>query len=191
MFKLFIKLGLPLVLILVLFIALMCCGSSGGEGGILVATNTFCSPLSANCELYENQSYYKVTSNYGYRFDPFDGFLSFHNGIDLGANEGTPIYASSNGIVYEVGYSESGLGNYIYIRHESELGVLYSAYGHMLDDSIVVEEGEIVYKGMQIGSVGSTGNSTGNHLHFMIMKEKISFQKKDLIDPTYIIYGLK
>lgn len=61
----------------------------------------------------------------------------------------------------------------------------------MLDDSIVVEEGQIVYKGMQIGSVGSTGNSTGNHLHFMIMKDKISFQKENLIDPTYVIYGLK
>lgn len=179
------------MLVLVIFIALICCGSSSGEGGILVATNNFCSPLSQNCEPYSKESNYKVTSKYGYRFDPFDGFLSFHNGIDLGAEEGTPIYASADGIVEEAGYSLFGLGNYVYIRHDNELGVIYTAYGHMLDDSIVVEVGEIVYKGQQIGSVGSTGNSTGNHLHFMIMKDKISFQKEHLIDPTYVIYGLK
>jgi murein DD-endopeptidase MepM/ murein hydrolase activator NlpD len=108
----------------------------------------------------------------------------------LGAPAGTDVVASADGIVYEVGYSATGLGNYVYIEHQTGDGVLYTAYGHMLDDSIVVEKDQPIMKGQKIGEVGSTGASTGYHLHFMIMKNKISFKSEDLIDPYFVIYGL-
>lgn len=60
----------------------------------------------------------------------------------------------------------------------------------MLDNSIVVEKGDSIIKGQKIGEVGSTGASTGCHLHFMIMKGKISYKFEDLIDPHFVIYGL-
>ncbi len=67
---------------------------------------------------------------------------------------------------------------------------MYTAYGHMLDNSIVVEKGDSVLKGQKIGEVGSTGASTGCHLHFMIMKGKISYKEEDLINPRFVIDGL-
>lgn len=197
MFKKFMMFGLPSMLFLIFFMALLSCSSSSGGDSVAVATmesTKFCPPLFTTkfCERYNSTSVYSVTSPFGSRLDPLgSGTNKFHTGIDLGAPAGTPIYASSDGVIHEVGFSESGLGNYVYIMHETELGTLYTGYGHMLDDSILVEKGQIITAGTQIGSVGSTGTSTGNHLHFMIMKGKISFNQKDLINPNYIIYGLK
>lgn len=177
--------GVLLPLILVLFLALLCSqSSSGGEAIVVVANDDFSIPFASS-------NLFSVTSPFGYRVDPLgSGETKFHSGIDLGSACGTDVLASVDGVVYEVGYSETGLGNYVYIKHQTSSGTLYSAYGHMLDDSIVVEKDEPIEKGQKIGQVGSTGASTGCHLHFMIMKNKISFNSEDLIDPYFVIYGL-
>lgn len=167
---------------LILFLVLLVNESGSGDDSIIIANN-FSIP-------FETESAFTITSNFGYRLDPFTNERKFHTGIDLAASEGTPIIASADGVVSEVGFSEKGLGNYVYIKHQTELGIIYTAYGHMLDDSIVVEEGQEIIKGTKVGEVGTTGASTGFHLHFMIMKGKVSFKQKNLIDPYYVINGL-
>ena len=163
-----------------LFIILLCATSSGGsEEGV---ANTFFSTP------FEEQTKYIITSNFGKRYDPIDlDKVSFHSGIDLAAPIGTPIVASYDGVVYEVGYNELALGNYVYIKHDFDGVLLYTIYGHMEDNSIVVKVGDKVKAKQKIGIIGSTGRSTGVHLHFMISKNKISFDEKDLIDPIVAI----
>lgn len=163
-----------------LFLVLLCCGSSGGshEG---VATAYFTTPFEDNIS-------YSITSQYGDRIDPITkDRISFHSGIDLSAPAGTSIVSCADGVVYEVGYSESGLGNYVYIEHDFGSFKMYSMYGHMLDDSIVVSVGDKVKAKEKIGTIGSTGRSTGIHLHFMISKNKISFNETDLLNPILVI----
>jgi len=133
---------------------------------------------------------YTISSPFGTRPDPFDtNIVAFHEGIDLVAPEGTSILASADGTIYEVGSSLYGLGNYVYIEHNFDGLILYSIYGHMRDNSIVVEKGDTVKTGDVIGTIGSSGRSTGTHLHFMISKNKISFEKDDLVDPSIIFKG--
>lgn len=105
-----------------------------------------------------------VTSRFGWRNDPFSGARSFHNGLDIGSPMGTPIGSAMEGRVIETGYS-STLGNYVYISHHSGWS---SFYGHM--SSIAVKAGKYVLTGTKIGSVGSTGYSTGPHVHFAVFK---------------------
>jgi murein DD-endopeptidase MepM/ murein hydrolase activator NlpD len=185
LFKYFLFGGILLVPTLLFFVVLISNQSaSGDESVVVVANEDFSIP-------FENSNLFSVTSSFGYRLDPFGSSeTKFHSGMDLGAPAGTDVVASADGIVYEVGYSATGLGNYVYIEHQTGDGVLYTAYGHMLDDSIVVEKDQPIMKGQKIGEVGSTGASTGYHLHFMIMKNKISFKSEDLIDPYFVIYGL-
>lgn len=172
-----------LVLGLVLFLVIICCNSSSGDYSILVANYLYL-PL-------EDSASYTITSEFGNRIDPLgSGEEKFHTGIDLATAEGTNVIASGNGYVVETGFQENGLGNYVYIEHNFSGLIFYTVYGHMQDDSIVVSEGQRVQKGDQIGSVGSTGASTGNHLHFTITAPKLSFKKEYLINPTYVINGL-
>ena len=109
-------------------------------------------------------SYVKVTSPYGLRDAPTAGASTFHQGIDLGAPAGTTIVASRAGTVTSAGYSNS-LGWYVTINHGDGFS---SMYGHMLGPACV-SSGTYVSQGQAIGSVGSTGISTGNHLHFAIL----------------------
>ena len=103
-----------------------------------------------------------VTSAYGYRVHPVTGQWSFHTGVDLAAGAGTPIYATRSGTVTTATYSDV-YGYYVTINH----GDGYSSlYGHMTH--YVVSAGETVSQGQVIGYVGSTGWSTGAHLHFTI-----------------------
>lgn len=180
-----IVIALPLLLFLIIFLALISNHSAGGNDAIaVVIIEDFSIPFESNTN-------FSVSSLFGFRNDPFgSGETKFHTGIDLATSCGTNIVASSDGIIQKVGYSETGLGNYVYIKHQTNNAILYSAYGHMLDDSIIVKEGEDIKKGQKIGQVGSTGASTGCHLHFQVMKNKISFKQEDLIDPYFIIYGL-
>lgn len=103
-----------------------------------------------------------LTSPYGYRIHPITGNYGLHNGVDLAIGEGTPIYASKSGYVTTASYTYAW-GNYVTINHMDGFSTLYAHMTHF-----VVSEGDYVERGQVIGYVGSTGYSTGNHLHFTI-----------------------
>lgn len=119
-----------------------------------------------------------VTSGFGYRIHPVTGNRSFHTGIDLAAPEGTSIAAAYGGTVEETGTS-SGRGNYILLSHGENLQTLYC---HL--SRIDVRQGDTVEAGDTIGLVGSTGMSTGPHLHFELRVEGIR------CDPEYVLHDL-
>jgi murein DD-endopeptidase MepM/ murein hydrolase activator NlpD len=104
----------------------------------------------------------RVTSSYGVRRDPFSGELREHDGVDLGAPEGTPIRVPAGGVVRSAG-PRGGYGNAIEIDHGHGLTTLY---GHASE--LLVFPGETVQAGQAIATVGSTGRSTGPHLHFEV-----------------------
>lgn len=106
--------------------------------------------------------YTTPSSAYGWRTHPIYGTRKFHAGEDIPANSGTPIIAAASGTVTTAGWV-SGYGNYTVINHG---GGVMTAYGHQ--SSIQVSVGQSVSAGQQIGLVGSTGNSTGPHLHFEV-----------------------
>lgn len=102
----------------------------------------------------------RITSDYGNRESPTAGASSNHKGIDIGAPYGSDIVAAADGEVIFAGYSNGG-GNYVMIDHG---GSLYTVYMHA--SSLCVSKGDIVTRGQTVAKVGSTGISTGNHLHF-------------------------
>lgn len=112
---------------------------------------------------------YRVTSNFGTRIHPISGKKHTHTGIDFGAPSGTPIYAAEAGVVL-VSQSWSGYGNCIIIDHGNGLWTLY---GHIRNGGLLVDKGDTVKKGQKIAEVGSTGNSTGPHLHFEVRKNEV------------------
>jgi murein DD-endopeptidase MepM/ murein hydrolase activator NlpD len=109
-----------------------------------------------------------ITSRYGYRTSPFGGARQFHTGLDIGAAMGTAVRAGMVGRVSTVGYNETS-GNFVVITHHSGYRSLYA---HL---SVVrVKSGAYVRAGDHIGDVGSTGQSTGPHLHFTVYKNGIT-----------------
>lgn len=106
--------------------------------------------------------YKRISDEYGNRMHPILGVEKFHNGIDLAASSGTPILAAYDGDVVAADYSGS-MGNYIMIDHGSGL---YTIYMHC--SALYVSKGQSVSKGQNIAAVGSTGRSTGPHLHFSV-----------------------
>lgn len=109
--------------------------------------------------------YYQISSPYGMRSDPFAGQTEFHDGMDLPAPEGTPVLAIRDGFVSIASNDFGGYGYYIRLSH---LNGIESFYGHL--SVIGVEEGQFVHQGQIIGAVGSTGRSTGPHLHVGMMQ---------------------
>jgi len=107
---------------------------------------------------------YRLTSYFGWRSSPFTSRRQFHGGIDMACPTGTPIYAALAGKVTSVGYSNV-YGNYVIITHHSGYKTLY---GHM--SRIIATRGQYVTTNSMIGRVGSTGASTGPHLHFTVYK---------------------
>lgn len=137
---------------------------------------------------FKDEVNYVITSNFGNRLDPFgSGTTKHHSGMDLSAPDGTEIISVGDGIVYKVELSNTGLGNHVYIKHEYGETTFYSVYGHMLENSIVVSEGQIINEGDVIGIIGSTGASTGTHLHFTLTSPIPSLNKEYLVDPYYVI----
>ena len=106
-----------------------------------------------------------MRSGFGSRNHPLLGYIKMHTGVDWAAPLGTPIYASGNGIVDKVGW-ESGYGKYIKLRHSNGYE---TAYGHMTAFARSISPGARVRQGQVIGYVGSTGLSTGPHLHYEIL----------------------
>ena len=106
--------------------------------------------------------YTSISSDFGYRSDPFSGDTSFHSGIDIPAPSGTPVVAAASGTV-EWSEPNATAGNWIGISHGN--GV-YTIYMHM--SALLVSAGTKVSAGQTIGLVGTTGSSTGNHLHFTV-----------------------
>jgi murein DD-endopeptidase MepM/ murein hydrolase activator NlpD len=121
-----------------------------------------------NGDLFHNplHSWYYISSRYGWRTSPFDASRrTFHGGLDMACSQGTPIYAALSGSVIEVGYNNT-YGNYVIIKH-GKTGYK-TLYGHM--SSVDVKQGISVTTSTRIGRVGSTGMSTGPHLHFTVYK---------------------
>ena len=116
------------------------------------------------------KSYTRISSEYGWRKNPVSGVNKLHAGTDFAAPGGTPIYAAASGYVQVAGWSSGGYGNYVIIYHGKMTdGNAYSTlYGHMR--SVATSAGKYVKQGELIGYVGSTGNSTGNHLHLEVWK---------------------
>lgn len=96
---------------------------------------------------------------------PYAGFAHFHTGIDVSTAEGTPVHAAAAGVVVLAGFNAGGYGNFVVLAHAGGLDTLY---GHL--DSILVRQGQAVARDQPIGTEGSTGNSTGAHLHFEVRR---------------------
>lgn len=105
-------------------------------------------------------SYTRMSDDYGWRIHPTLGVEKFHNGVDFAAPKGTAIYAAYDGKVVAATYSSS-MGNYVMIDHGDGL---YTIYMHA--SALYVSKGDVVVRGETIAAVGTTGRSTGNHLHF-------------------------
>ena len=112
--------------------------------------------------LWPLPGYYRLSSQFGYRIHPITGVAHSHTGIDIPASGGTPILAAKSGQVVTSAYHYS-YGNYVVIDHGNGNSTLYA---HM--SSRAVSEGQMVTQGQVIGYVGTTGSSTGNHLHFEV-----------------------
>ncbi len=106
----------------------------------------------------ENHRY--ISSYFGWRSDPFTGESAYHNGMDIPADTGDPIYASNNGTVVKASYNES-YGYYVMLSHGDGITTLYAH-----NSKLLVSVGEVVEKGTVIAKAGSSGRSTGPHCHF-------------------------
>jgi murein DD-endopeptidase MepM/ murein hydrolase activator NlpD len=106
----------------------------------------------------------RISSGFGMRRHPILGYSKLHSGVDFAAPKGTPIYAAGDGVVQKAGWS-NGYGNYVQIRHANGYE---TGYGHMSAYAKGVRAGTRVRQGQVIGYVGSTGRSTGPHLHYEI-----------------------
>lgn len=125
-----------------------------------------------------NQDLMRIASGFGYRIDPIYKTVKMHAGLDFAAPQGIPIYATANGTVKVAGHSDGGYGNHVIINHGYGYETLY---GHMV--RIKARLGQRVKRGEIVGYVGSTGKSTGPHLHYEVRKNG---QK---LDPVYFFYN--
>ena len=127
---------------------------------------------------------YSLTSRYGVRSHPISGKTKKHFGIDLAASSDTPVYASASGTVLDIIHSKKGYGTHIIIKHRFGFQTLY---GHL--NKILVHKGQQVEQHELIGTVGNTGNSTGYHLHYEILKNKIKIDPRLSLNLKQQIYA--
>lgn len=125
-----------------------------------------------------NKQLNRIASGFGMRIDPVYGTPKMHNGLDFTAPQGTPIYATGNGVVKTSGFSDGGYGNHVVINHGYGYETLY---GHMI--RIKVRAGQRVKRGEVIGWVGSTGKSTGPHCHYEV------HINGNEVNPVYFFYN--
>jgi len=125
-----------------------------------------------------NKNMKRVASGFGYRIDPLYKDYRLHAGLDFSAPTGTPIYATSDGVVQIAGFSTDGYGNKVVINHGFGFQTLY---GHMV--RVKAKVGQSVKRGEVIGYVGSTGKSTGPHCHYEVIKRGAK------VDPVYYFFN--
>lgn len=118
----------------------------------------------------------ETTSEFGVRIHPIDGDLRFHAGTDIAAPTGTPIYAAFDGTVIESEYDKWN-GYHIKLQHDNDIMTVYC---HC--EKLNVKKGEVVRAGEIIGTVGSTGSSTGAHLHFELRINNVSYDPRSVLD---------
>ncbi len=125
-----------------------------------------------------NKDLNRIASGFGVRIDPVYKVPKFHAGLDFTAPTGTEIYASGDGVVELVEFNYGGYGNQVIINH----GYGYKTrYGHM--SKFAVRQGQKIKRGEKVGYVGSTGKSTGPHLHYEVLKNN------EAINPIYFFYN--
>ena len=149
--------------------AALAANASTTGGGAAVGTASFMWPVA---------SYVYISSRFGLRVHPITGETKSHTGLDIASNMGTTVYAADNGTITLAGWN-GGYGNCVMIDHGNGYVTLY---GHL--SYIAVSEGQSVSKGDTIGQVGSTGNSTGPHLHFEVLRAGTR------VDPEQFFSGL-
>jgi murein DD-endopeptidase MepM/ murein hydrolase activator NlpD len=125
-----------------------------------------------------NKNLKRVASGFGYRIDPLYKDSRLHAGLDFSAPTGTPIYATADGEVQIAGFNTNGYGNKVVINHGYGFQTLYA---HMV--RVIANVGQSVKRGEVIGYVGSTGKSTGSHLHYEVIKRGTK------VDPVYYFYN--
>ncbi len=125
-----------------------------------------------------NKDLSRIASGFGYRVDPVYKTIKFHAGLDFAAPQGTPIYATADGMVTTAGNTGNGYGNHVVIDHGYGYETLF---GHMV--RVKAHVGQLVKRGEVIGWVGSTGKSTGPHCHYEVHKNG------EKIDPVYFFYN--
>ena len=126
------------------------------------------------------------TSGYGVRSDPFSGGAARHMGIDLAGPVGTPIYATADGTITESAFNSGGYGNLIKIDHGRGIE---TRYGHL--SKLLVAEGTRVRRGQLIGLMGSTGRSTGSHLHYEVRIEGRAVNPVPFMKSTDYLLAMK
>ncbi len=138
-------------------------GSSTGTDGWIpgaevpfIGADGFCSPIGSGWES-------RVTSEFGYRSDPFTGQASGHTGIDIAVPTGTPVRAALPGVVTTATYDAGGYGYYVKVDHGNGMVTLYAH-----NSKLLVKVGDAVEAGDMVSMSGSTGRSTGPHLHFEV-----------------------
>jgi len=119
----------------------------------------------------------RLNSGFGHRRHPVTGAMKMHTGLDFDCSEGTPLYATGDGVVSHAGYGENGYGMYVDINHQNGY---VTKYAHM--SKTKVKAGQKVTRGQMIGYSGNTGLSTGPHLHYEII------HKGEKIDPVDFFY---
>ena len=132
------------------------------ETGVTVSGNSYNIQYGGGAFTWPAPSYTRISDDYGMRIHPILGVEQFHNGVDMAAPSGSPILAAADGYVVAASYS-STMGNYIMIDHGSGI---YTIYMHA--SALYVSADSKVSRGDTIGAVGSTGRSTGSHLHFSV-----------------------
>ncbi len=155
--------------------------ASGGEDIEIyeAAENASYAPISSTAKILMPVRNGRYTSFFGYRINPITGKLSFHTGVDIAAPEGTNISAAFSGVVKTVGEDERA-GKYIIIEHDEGLVTFYCHCSEIL-----VQECTVIRQGETVALVGSTGWSTGPHLHFEVRRNNIRYNPLWLLENDY------
>nr|WP_289039285.1 M23 family metallopeptidase [uncultured Allobacillus sp.] len=128
----------------------------------------------------------RISSNYGVRTDPFTYAKSKHNGLDIAKSGKVEVVAAADGVISK-SYRSDSYGEVVFVEHTIEGQVYETVYAHLREGSRKHYVGEEVKQGETLGLQGSTGNSTGQHLHFELHKGKWNYDKTNAVDPTHYI----